>query len=170
MAAPKYLKLDPATGLHVEVAGVTTATADSIPSTDASGRLSLAQMPTGVGPELTQVLASESLVAGNWVNFHDVTGVTKARKADATNSSKPAHGFVIDGVTSGDLADVYVDGQNIAAAASGLVAGARQFLSTTPGATTATPPSTAANLVQCLGTAIDGTTVLFKPEGAIVVA
>ncbi|MEO5364213.1 MAG: hypothetical protein H7838_11410 [Magnetococcus sp. DMHC-8] len=173
MPSPKYLKLNPSTGLNVEEAAVTTATPNSIPCTDATGHLTQAQMPTGVGPELKQAMVSEDLAAGNWVNFHSVGGVTKVRKADATNSSKPAQGFVKAGfsVATNDIADVYCDGQNADAAVSGLVAGSRCFLSATqPGATAATPPSTAGNLVQCVGSALDGTTVLFKPEPGVVLA
>jgi hypothetical protein len=169
MAAPKFLQYNPATGRDIEVAAVTTATPNSIPATDANGRLTQAQMPTGVGPELVQLPCSEALVAGDWVSFHDVGGVAKVRKANATDATKPAQGFVKAGFNSGDTVDVYCDGQN--AGLTGLTAGTRCFLSAAAsGATVTTPPNAAGNLVQCVGVAVNATTVLFKPEAGVVLA
>ena len=136
---------------------------------DSTGKLNLNMMPTGVGPELQSFITSEDLAAGDWVNIYDNIGTPTARKADATNSSKRAHGFVKMGGTAPATADVYFDGANDVL--TGLTAGARYFLSsTTPGGSVTTPPSAAGNLVQLLGTAFNATTIAFQPTDGIVVA
>lgn len=136
---------------------------------DASGKVNLNMMPTGVGPELQSLVTSEDLAAGDWVNIYDNAGTPTARKADATNGSKRAHGFVKESVISPASADVYFDGAN--GVLTGLTVGARYFLSAaTPGSAVTTPPSAAGNMVQYLGTALGVTTIAFRPSDGVVVA
>lgn len=173
MPVDKLLKLDPTTGLHVESALVDSsagvADAGKGVALDATGHLALNLLPTGVGPELVNVVASENLAAGDFVNLHDVSGVSKARKADATNATKPANGFVKTGATSGANVDVYIDGLNDVL--TGKTAGTRYFLSAaTPGAATATPPSASGNLCQFLGVATSATGIAFRPSDGTVLA
>ncbi|MBF0402180.1 MAG: hypothetical protein HQL90_15615 [Magnetococcales bacterium] len=136
---------------------------------DATGKLALNMMPTGVGPELNSLVAYENLTAGDFVNVFNDAGTPKARKADATDGGKRAHGFVKASPTAGQSVDVYFDGAN--SSLSGLTPGSRYFLSAaTAGGITTTPPATAGNLVQYLGTALASNTIAFRPTDGVVVA
>lgn len=112
------------------------------------------------------VQASQTLAAGDLINLHTVTGAIRMRKADATDETKPAHGFVKVAVTSGNTADFFGPGE-INDAVSGLTPGAAYFLATTAGGVTSTAPSTAGNVVQQVGEAISATGLLFNPEDTI---
>ncbi|MEO5341107.1 MAG: hypothetical protein H7837_11435 [Magnetococcus sp. MYC-9] len=115
------------------------------------------------------MVAAETLASGDFVNMFDASGVTKVRKADATDSGKRAHGFVKVGATSGQSVDVYLDGANNAL--TGLTGGTRYYLSAaTPGAATAIMPSASGNLVQYLGTAMSATAIAFRPTDGTVLA
>ncbi len=173
MAIDAFLKLDRTTGLYVETALVDSsagvASAGKGVALDATGHVALNILPTGVGPELVNIVASENLSAGDFVNIHDVAGVSKARKADATNATKPANGFVKSSATTGANVDVYLDGLNDAV--TGKTAGTRYFLSaSTPGVATATIPSASGNLCQFLGVATSATGIAFRPSDGAVLA
>lgn len=169
MATNKFLKLNPTTGLYEQEQAVTTQTANAIPSTDSSGRLGLEQMPVGVGPAMTNMQISGNVSAGDFVNVYNVAGVGKARRADASDATKPCSGFVLVGGADNDFLDVYFTGDNTAC--SGLTPGSRYFLSAaTPGAAVSTPPSGSGNVVQPLGTAYSATSVAFQPANGTVLA
>ncbi|MEO5363795.1 MAG: hypothetical protein H7838_09265 [Magnetococcus sp. DMHC-8] len=173
MAVDKFLKLNHTTGGEEEVALLDSSagvgSAGRGVALDSNGKLALNMMPTGVGPELNSMIAFENLAAGDFVNLFDASGTTKARKADATDGGKRAHGFVKVSATAGQSVDVYFDGANNSL--TGLTGGTRYFLSAaTPGAATATTPATAGNLVQYLGTALATTTIAFRPTDGVVVA
>jgi hypothetical protein len=73
--------------------------------------------PEGViAPELSnyveQVLALESLQAGNWVNLFVLNGERRARLASAQDTSKPAHGYVTRDTVVGGSVLVYFTGPN----------------------------------------------------------
>lgn len=173
MAVDKLIKIDPSTGSLAEIALLDSSagagSAGRGVALDSTGKLNLNMMPTGVGPELQNFVTSEDLAAGDWVNVYDVTGTATARKADATNGSKRAHGFVKAGVTAPAAVDVYFDGENDVL--TGLTAGTRYFLSAaTPGSEVTTPPSATGNLVQYLGTALGTTSLAFRPTDGVVLA
>lgn len=131
---------------------------------DGSGRIDTSAMPVGVGPDTNTITATEALAAGDYVNVHS-GGV---RKADASNG-RPAHGVVLAGVANGAPATVYFEGTNTQL--SGLTLGADQYLSaTTPGARTATAPSTAGQLVQPLGVAVSTTAAQIEIRQPITLA
>jgi hypothetical protein len=102
------------------------------------------------------VTASQTLAAGDLVNLHTVTGALRMRKADATDTTKPAHGFVRAGVASAAAGTFYGPGQ-INDAVAGLTPGATYWLS-------ATPPSTSTNGDQEVGQALSATELLFAPK------
>ena len=173
MPTERFLQLNLTTGSLNEVAlldsSAGVADAGKAIALDSTGKLNLNMMPTGMGPELNSFVTSEDLAAGDWVNVYDATGTPTARKADATNSSKRAHGFVKEGVVAPAAVDVYFDAANDVL--TGLTAGTRYFLSAaTPGSEVTTPPSAAGNLVQYLGTALNATTIAFRPTDGVVVA
>jgi|CXWL01.1.fsa_nt_gi hypothetical protein len=120
-------------------------------------------------PTVETVVApsTENLAAGDWVNIYDNAAVLSVRKADASGGvGKRAHGFVKAAVTSPANATVYTSGTN--SNDSGLTIGVTHYLSATPGAATATPPSTAAHIVQELGLALSATSMATRLGGTIV--
>jgi hypothetical protein len=155
-------------GIRTLVTAVATSAgaidAFKIISTGSDGRLSMTFMPVGVGSSAVSIVASENLVAGDLVNIWNNSGVRNARKADATNS-RPAHGFVLAAVSSGQSATVFQQGENTSL--SGLTPGAILFLGTA-GAVTATAPSGTNNLVQEVGFALSSTSILFEYDGYTV--
>lgn len=112
--------------------------------------------PAGGGASAPyQITASEALAAGDYVNIWSSSGA-KVRKANATTEGKEAMGFVLAAVLNGGSATVYPSGMNTAVTAQ--VPG-RVFLSTTAGQGASTPPATAGNSVQSIGTAVSATVV-----------
>lgn len=163
MSEGKYLAIG-TDGKKTEEQAVQTSAgagdADKIPRLDASGRLSTTMMPSGIGADTKSIQASEDLAAGDYVNIYDDSGTTRCRKADASaaNAGKRAHGFVLAAVTSGNNATVYFEGANTQL--SGLTGGETNFLSaTTPGAVTATAPTTTGYILQELGVATSATEI-----------
>jgi hypothetical protein len=165
MAVKKYIANN--SGKLKEEAAVDTSAgagdAGKIVALDSNGKLNNNMMPTGVGAEVVTHPSSENLTAGNFVNLWNDSGTIKVRKADATDNTKPADGFVLANVTSPANADVYlISGQNDQLSA--LTLGGEYYLSTTPGAITATAPSSAGNIVQRLGKAVSATKLIFENQ------
>lgn len=136
---------------------------------DASGKLDDSVMPVGIGAEVEVIPATEDLVAGNSINIYNSSG-SKCRKADATAASpKPCHGFILDNVTSGQNATVYLDG-NITGL-SGLTPGLPVFLGKTAGTFTQDVSSyTTGDLFQDLGVASKTDTIRFNYSKPIKLA
>lgn len=169
MAVNKYLTN--VSGLPTEITAPATSggagDAGKLPALDSTGRLDTSFMPTGIGADTSIIQASEALVAGDFVNIHNVAGAFRVRKADATTNGKIAHGFVLAAVASAANATVYFEGTN------GSVTGQTPgdvFLSTTPGQGTATPPSASGNAVQNIGVATSATTINFQYNRPIILA
>lgn len=163
----KFLQHDAAGGFR-EVEAVATGgvgNANKVPALDLSGRLDSTMMPTGIGAETSSIEAFGALAAGDFVNVFNDGGVAKVRKADASSSVAPANGFVLAAVTTGAQATVYWGGLNNQV--SGLTPGI-QYLATTPGTSNHVAPSSASNIVQRLGFAINSTTVNFQPQDPIL--
>lgn len=133
-----------------------------------TGLLDPSIMPTGIGADTSSIVASEALAAGNLINIWDDLGVAKARKADAAVEGKEAHGFVLSAVALAATALVYHEGK--ITGLTGLTPGALHFLSAVAGATTAIAPSTAGNVVQQVGVALNATTLGFEAQQPITVA
>lgn len=135
--------------------------ANKVPSLDINGRLDVSMLPSGVGADVAILTASEALAAGAWVNVWNNAGAFAVRNADATTAGKEAMGFVLASVLAAGAATVYFDGINtsVTGQAPGVV-----YLSTTPGAGTATPPSATGNAVQKIGFALSATSVTTQVE------
>lgn len=142
--------------------------AGKIPQLDGSGRLDSSFMPVGIGADTKSIVSSENLAAGDVVNVWNDGGTPKVRKADATSEGKEVVGFVLAGVTAPAAATVYFEGTITGLA--GLTAGTRYYMSTTPGATTATAPSGSGNVVQYVGTALSTTELTFEHAQPVTVA
>lgn len=146
-------------------AGVSDA--GKLAALDAAGKLSQTMMPVGIGADTLSVITSEAVSAGNLVNLWNDGGTGKARKADATIAGKEAHGFVLAGAGSGAPVDVYFEGTNTGM--SGMTAGV-QFLSTTAGTSSTTPPAGTGNVVQRVGFAASATSMNFQSGTPIILA
>lgn len=168
MAGDKYIYLNG--GTLTEKAAIQTSAgagdAGKIPALDAAGHLDTSMMPTGIGADTASITASEALAAGDLVNIWNSTGA-KVRKADATTAGKEAHGFVLAAVSSSATATVYFEGSDTGV--TGLTPGV-QYLSTTAGVATATPPSASGNVVQRVGVATAAASLNFDMGTPIVLA
>lgn len=168
MAGNKYLSNN--AGAITEVAAIQASAgagdAGKIPAVDASGRFDTSLMPTGVAADTAAITASEALSAGDLVNVWNSTGA-KVRKADATTSGKEAHGYVLAAVSSSATATVYFEGTN--SGVTGLTPGV-QYLSTTPGLSTSTAPSSTGNVVQRVGFATAAAALNFQSQPPIALA
>ena len=135
---------------------------------DAAGRIHITMMPIGLGADTATVgVSSDNLVAGNLVNIYNNVGVATVRKADATLAGKEAHGFVIASTSTPNAAVVYFEGT--ISGLTGLTPGV-QFLSTTPGGSSATAPGAPGNTVQRVGFATSATSLNFQSATPITLA
>lgn len=161
--ADKYLFINTTTGEFAERMGLVTSAGSGdtgkLVALDAAGRIDNSMMPVGIGTDTQVITTSEALAAGDLVNVWTSTGA-KARKADATAVGKRVDGFVLASFSSGAAATVYFEGTIVGL--TGLTAGAAQFLSTTPGTSSATPPSASGNVIQRVGVATSTTTLSFE--------
>ncbi len=165
----KFIQID-SSGRLAEKASVDTSAgagdAGKVVALDAAGKINENMMPTGVSAETKVANASEALAENDVVNFWDDTGTLKVRKANATDATKPAHGYVKAAVTEGNPATVYTDGL---LPGSGLTIGSRYFLSAaTGGAVTATAPTGTGNILQVVGVAISATEIKFEPQDPVI--
>lgn len=165
-----YLKLSGGvpSDINANITSAGASDAGKMVKLDATGKLDATVMPTGLAPEARTMQASEALAAGDIVNFWN-SGGPRMRKADATSGGKEAHGFVLSAVASGASGTVYPE-ENVLTGLSGLTPGGRQFLATTAGARSETPPATTGNAVQIVGVALSATELLFRPETPITLA
>lgn len=136
--------------------------ANKIPALDATGRLDISFMPSGIGSNTLTVLASEAISAGDLVNLYNNSGTLNVRRADATAAGKEANGVALAGISNGASGLIYVQAVLITGK-SGLTPGAYYWLDTSPGAINLTAPSTAGNISQMVGWAESATTFYFDP-------
>lgn len=156
--------------LQEALALLTSAGAGSsgeIPKLDAGGKLDISFMPSGIGGDATDMEASENLAAGDYVNVWLDGSDIKVRKADASDATKPAHGFTLTAILSAATDLIYWAGINNQV--SGMTEGAAQYLSLTAGDITETAPSGDGEIAQHLGWAISPTEMYFNPNGTLVV-
>ena len=167
--ASKYIALN--AGVPTEVEGTIqsagAADAGKIPALNAQGVFDETLLPPGIAADVALVEASENLSAGDFVNIYDASGA-KCRKADASTAGKHAHGFVLDGVTSGNNATVYFEGTNNQV--TGAVPGDVYLSDATPGGFTSTAPSGTGKVVQRLGVATSATSINFEAGQRYVLA
>ena len=169
MVVEKFVRMyDSAKGLKEVTALVTSAGAQDagkIMATNAQGKMDDTLLPAGVGPEVQTAVATEALAANDVVNIYDDTGTLSCRKADASDGTKKAHGFVKASVEMGANATIYTDGF---LPGVGLTKGSLYFLSETSGLITSTPPTTAGAIVQAIGAAVSATAIKFDPDHLVI--
>lgn len=171
MAAAKYLAHVAGRIKEVFATIVSAGAGDDgkIVALDATGKLDLSVLPTGIGPDTKTVTTSEALLGGDFVNIWNNAGSVRVRKADGSASGKEANGFVLASYASGASATVYLGGINNQC--SGHTGGRRMYISAaSPGLPTDTPPTAANNVVQAIGTSLSGTEVVFQPQESIILA
>lgn len=165
MSQKTYLDFDITSGLLEQKTAPSTTAPNVIPSTGADGRLHESFMPIGIAPEVKVCLAYETLAANNLVNFFNDEGVTKARKADASNG-RFAHAFVKTPVSAGQEGTFYMEGS--ITGLTGKTRGARQYLSAdNPGLMVENIDSSAGEYIQHVGIATDTTEVNFFNSGFV---
>lgn len=169
MAAQKFLTKG--SGVLAEAQAINTSAGagdeGKIPCLDAVGRLNENMMPAGVSAETVTCKAGTGGLAENDVVYiHLVTVTLTADKADATDATKRAQGYVKAAVNEGDDATVYLDGE---LPGTGLTPGAKYYLTTTPGTVSVTAPSGSGNMVQCVGEAVSATDIKFDPDKVPIV-
>jgi hypothetical protein len=165
MAGDKYIK-DNAGRLTEQAAVQTSAgagNAGNIPALDATGKLDITMMPTGVTAEAKTIVASEALSSGDLISLWNDSGTSKMRKADATTAGKEADGYVKDAVLSGASGTAFFDSINTGV--SGLTIDTIYYLSTTAGGVTSTAPSATGNVVQEIGKTSATGELIFRPMG-----
>ncbi|MGA4442628.1 hypothetical protein ACPA2N_26030 [Ectopseudomonas hydrolytica] len=156
--------------IFATVVSAGAANAGEIVALGDDGRLDESVLPVGIGADTTQAVASETLGAGKFVNYHNDGGVFSARLADNSNG-RQADGFVLEEFTAATTATVYpLDGTN--AELTGLTIGSRYWLGTA-GGVTATPldESDAGNankVSQYLGVAKSATELVTDDDGYVV--
>jgi len=109
---------------------------------------------------------TEDLLAGDFVNIYNNSGTVSVRKANATDSTKPAHGFILENVSSGGDIAVYFEGINDKF--TGLTVGTKYYLNTVAGQIISTIPSTSNNILQYLGDAINSTSIFFTKRDYVL--
>lgn len=144
--------------------GAATSGSNVVLKTGVDGRVDNSVLPVGIGADVTNATANETLSANDLVNFASDGGV---RKADASNG-RFAQGFVKSAVSSGATAAVYKEGA--ISGLSGLTPGARYFLSATvPGGISATAPTTVGHLWQPVGDAVSATELDFEKQPHVTI-
>lgn len=120
-------------------------------STLLSGNLNRLYIPT-----------SENIPFGAAINLYNSSGILTARLANATNNTKPAHGFcsTSGGIATGTTGEMQVHTGKVAIA--GLTPGLSYYLSTTNGLITNAPPVAAGNIEEYVGVAVSATVLAFN--------
>lgn len=160
--ADKYLRLNAGVPTETEatVTSAGAANAGDVVALDGTGKLDSTVLPTGIGADISTVVASENLSSGDLVSIYNDTGTAKCRKADASTVGKHTQGFVLASVTSGNNASVYHEGTIVGL--TGVTAGDLYLSATTPGGFTATAPSGSGNVVQRIGVGTSSSTINFE--------
>lgn len=160
MAAKSILRLvaGKIRSVQATVASLGAANDGDIVALDSTGKLDPSVLPTGVGPDIATLEATEDLAAGDYVNVWDDGGVQKVRLADNSNL-RDAHGWVQAAFLTGANAQVFFEGANENFA--GLTPGARIYLGTAGDIITTplAPIVDTGSIHQFLGIAISPTAV-----------
>ena len=110
----------------------------------------------------TPVIASEPLTAGDWVSLWDSGGGARVRKSDHASLDKEVDGYVLVGVASGAVAEVFTSGMNTAVAGQQL----GPVFAAATGAGSASVGAGAA-FAQRIGTAVRPDAVVFSRGPAV---
>jgi hypothetical protein len=111
----------------------------------------------------TYLQCTETIATAAIVNVFNSGGVAKVRNANATNNTKPAHGFcnVSGGGVAGDFLEIIMF-SGLCTLFAGLTPGQEYWLSTASGLIAAAPAVAAGNIEQFLGVALDSSSLFFN--------
>lgn len=146
------------------------ANAGNLAALGDDGRFHPSVLPVGVAANTTPAVASETVGAGKYVNYHNDGGVFSVRLADNSNG-RHADGFVLEEFATGTTAIVYpLDSVN--AQLTGLTVAARYWLGTA-GGVIATPldetdAGNTGKISQYLGVAKSATELVTDDDGFVV--
>lgn len=149
-----------ATILNSTITSAGAADSGKIVALDASGHVAVAMMPTGIGPEVSTIVASEAIAGGAWINIWNNAGAFNVRNADATVAGKAVDGFVLVGGAAAASLQVYTHGINTGV--TGQTPGA-VYLQKTPGTGGPASVTGVGAVSQRIGTATAATSVVFSP-------
>ena len=95
--------------------------------------------------------------------FEGISSIAKCRNANATNNTKPAHGYcnVVGGGVSGDYLEIILF-KGLCTLFSGLTPGQQYWLATADGQIAAAAPVAAGNIEQFIGVALDANSLFFN--------
>lgn len=105
-------------------------------------------------------LVSENIAAGAMVNLYNNAGTINARNANATNNTKPCHGFAPSPILAGSNGEVDLF-NGLCGSIVGLTPGTRYFLDTANGLITNVAPVAAGNIEQAIGLALSANRLYF---------
>jgi hypothetical protein len=117
------------------------------------------------GDRAIPMATSQAFAGGEFCNIHASAGA-KIRKANATDDTKPANGFVPAAIANPGTGTMLAPGTKLTGFV-GLTPGAVYYLDTVAGGIIDTPPAGAGNLVQEVGVAVSATELLFNPKQGI---
>lgn len=114
------------------------------------------------GVSRVYAITSEAIALGELVNLYNVAGTMTARKANATNGTKPCRAYcsVNGGVALGAYGEFILLGL---LRTTGVTPGATYYVGTTGGLITGTAPAVVGNLVQEIGFGLDDESIWFNP-------
>jgi len=144
------------------------ADSGKIPGLDATGKLDISFLPSGIGANNVPATASEAIAAGKFINLFDNAGALGMRLADNSNN-REAHGYVTVAVTSGAAGTAYrlntVNGN-----LTGLTPGASYWLGTAGGVINAPldPATQTGKTDQFLGIAKSATELVTSELDAVL--
>ena len=126
-------------------------------------QLTAAQSILAQNAHRTYLQATETITTGAIVNVFNSGGKAKCRNANATNNTKPAHGFcnVVGGGVNGDFLEIILF-KGLNTLFSGLTPGQEYWLSIVDGVVTSVAPVAAGNIEQFLGVALDANSLFFN--------
>lgn len=130
-------------------------------------QLSFANTLFPQNPSRIYPIASENIATGAMVNLFDNAGTLMARNANATNNTKPCHGFAPLSFAAAARGEVDLF-NGYCTSIAGLTKGTRYFLSTVNGIITAVAPVAAGNIEQPVGLALSATEMYFITNLAFI--
>lgn len=112
--------------------------------------------------------AAETILFGAAINVFASGGVLKVRNANATDSTKPAHGFcsTSGGLLAGVTGEVIL-GHGLLTTVGAFTLGTNYWLNTVDGQYINIPPVVAGNIEQFLGVALNANDLFFNCSGWI---
>ena len=126
-------------------------------------QLTAAQTVFAQNMDRTYLQATETIAAGAIVNVFGSGGKAKCRNANATDNTKPAHGYcnVVGGGVNADFLEIILF-KGLCTLFSGLTPGQEYWLAIANGQVTAVAPVAAGNIEQFLGVALDANSLFFN--------